>query len=257
MRAVAGLTVVLALTVAGCGKSARTTVLVRGGPSLLRVLEEVGPAFEAEHPDVSIVTDFSCPPCVLPATEGASAKMDVLVSVGDMDIKSLAKRGTIDPGQPATFGTARLALVAPKRGRVQLRGLGDLLTEPVHKVGIGDPEQTDLGHYTQLALQRAGILNELQAKVVVAKSGCDLLKSVALVLYDAAIVYDFCIAADNSSAESVEVLSTRLYDPIPMYVVANRASEVSPQAQEFVDFVASPAARPYLERKGIKADTGQ
>jgi molybdenum ABC transporter molybdate-binding protein len=243
-----------AATLCGCGRGStpHTTLTLRGGPSPLRALGGVIAEFERQHPEITVNADFGCPPCVLPPNPDSNARPDVLVAMGKRDISRLQQAGVLTPGPVSTCGSARLALVAPQNARKPIHVLGDLLTDAVHKVGIGDPEQTDLGAYTVAAFKRAGMYGEIPRKLAPAKSGCDLLKSVALSINDAAIVYDFCVAVDTGSARRVQVLSTDLYDPIPMLIVANQQSEDAAQAQTFVDFVASEAARPLLEAKGVQ-----
>lgn len=257
-----GLSAVLAAAVAtvalsGCAK-APATVVVRGGPSLLDVFQRVGAEYERLHPGTDVVPEFNCPICVLPTIDGAAGRIDVIVATGERDITRFDATDQIAFGTPTAFGTATLALAVPAESNADVRGLGDLLTEQVETIGIGDPETTELGRATKQAMGRAGIWDELYSagasgagKLKTARTGCKLLQWLRLGECDAAVVFDFCVSGPNPPARLVDRLPASTYEPVTLVLAVNERSSAGAQARHFAEFVTGPEGARVLAAAGV------
>ncbi|HCU35175.1 MAG TPA: hypothetical protein DGT21_06830 [Armatimonadetes bacterium] len=250
-------TAIAAVALSGCAK-APEKIVVRGAPSLLDVFQRVGAEYERLHPGIDIVPEFNCPICVLPAIEGAVGRIDVIVATGERDITRFGATDQIAFETPVAFGTATLALAVPAESDVDIRGLGDLLTEPVRTVGIGDPDTTELGRATKQAMSRAGIWDELStaghsgaSKLKTARTGCKLLQWLRLGECDAAVVFDFCLLGPSPPARLVQRLPASTYQPVTLVLAVNERSSVADRARHLAEFVTGPEGAGVLSTAGV------
>ncbi len=256
-------TIGLVVALSGC-ETAPETVVVRGGPSLLDVFQRVGAEYERLHPGTDIVPEFNCPICVLPTIEGAVERIDVIVATGERDIMRFGATDQIAFGTPTAFGTATLALAVSAESKADVRGLGDLLTEQVETIGIGDPETTELGRATRQAMGRAGIWDELYtagasgtSKLKTARTGCKLLQWLRLGECDAAVVFDFCVSGPNPPARLVDRLPASTYEPVTLVLAVNERSSAGAQARHFAEFVTGPEGAGVLAAAGVAPPNGR
>jgi molybdate transport system substrate-binding protein len=257
MSKAAALVVALGVVViAGCrpSGSARTALTVRGGPLLRTVFTEIGSAFSSQHPEIDLRSDFSCPPCVLTSKIREGIDLDVFVSAGDVELDALAKEGVVDRSTRRPMGTAQLVLVVPAGNPAGVRGLGDLHRAKVTNIALGDTETTSPGHYTRQAFEKMGLWEEVKPKLLMTKTGCEALKSVAIGKADAAVLYAFCLEDESGKPQVVAKIPPQLHQPIVLSAtLAPRAPQ--PAATEFADFLQSPAAQQILRKHNIQPVT--
>ena len=228
----------------------RDKLVVRGGPLLQDVFPEVVEQFRAEHADIDIRSDFSCPPCLLTNRLSEAADMDVFIAAGDVERDMLAKSGLLDPATSQVIGSAKLVLAVPPGNPANVRALGDLHRPEVKRIAVGDPDQTSPGRYARQAFQRMGLWDEIKGKLVLTKTGCEALKSVVLGQAEAALLFNFCLHDEAGEPHLVQEVPAKLHDPIAISLTAapNRAG---PAMDAFFEFMGSPTAQAILRRTGI------
>jgi molybdate transport system substrate-binding protein len=232
------------------GGPGRTTLTVRGGPLLRDVFPRVVVEFGKQHPEVEIRSDFSCPPCVLTDRMSEGVDLDVFVSAGDVERDILAKAGLLDPSTTEVVGSTRLVLAVPPGNPANVRALGDLHRPEVKRIAVGDPEQTSPGRYARQAFKNMGLWDEVQGKLSVNKTGCEVLRSVALGQAEAGLLYGFCLHGESGEPILVEELPDKLHDPITLSITAAPGRE-GPAMSAFFAFMATPDAQAILRRAGI------
>jgi len=243
----------VAMALAGCPSTpgrGRTTLVVRGGPLLRDVFPKVVSEFEAQHPEIRLRSDFSCPPCVLTGRMGEGIEMDVFISAGDVERDLLAQGGLLDPSTTEAIGSAKLVVAVPPDNPANVRALGDLHRPEVKRIAVGDPERTSPGRYTRQAFERMGLWDEVKDKLVISKTGCEALKSVMLGQAEAALVYDFCLHGQADEPHLVQEVPDDLHDPITVGVTA-APGRSGPALDAFFQFMQSPVAQAALRRAGI------
>ncbi len=243
------------LAAAGCrpGAATRTSLTVRGGPLLRGVFTEIGAVFASQHPEIDLRSDFSCPPCVLTSKIREGVDLDVFVSAGDVELDVLAKEGIIDRTTRRPIGTAQLVLVVPEGNPAGVHSLGDLHRAQVTSIALGDTETTSPGHYTRQAFEKMGLWAEVKPKLLMTKTGCEALKSVAIGKADAAVLYAFCLEDESGKPQVVAEIPPQLHDPIVVSVTLSR--NAAKPAAEFADFLQSSAARDILRKHNIEPAT--
>ncbi len=242
-----------ALVGPGCARKAPPErVIVRGAPSVGAIVAELGRGFRTIAPDVDVVPDCVCPPCVV-IQDGVETKpYDVWVAWGEWELEQLEKRGGLAFGERAEVGFTRLAIAARRDLAGELHGVSDLQSDAVKAIGVGDPDLVSSGHYAKLALEKAGLWSELEGRFQYSRSGCELLKWLALERrVDAAIVFEACIQHENVSVDVVQELPEDLAPPVPLVFALPSQSADSDAARRFLEYVRSPAASEILRANGL------
>lgn len=234
------------VSLTGC-RTAHTRLTLRGGPSLDALFSELAAAYQQQNPETTVVCDFTCPPCVLYKRPGAITNFDLFASLGQFELDQLKQHGQIDFGASTAIGTTTLSLVTSTRSPVQIKSLADLHRGKLRRIGVGDPETVGVGYYAKQALSKAGLWGELKSRFVYSQSGCELLKWLGLNKeIDAAIVFTLCTDDDRSSVREVIEFPRDLIPPVPLLLAAPRTATHAAEAQRFIDFAHSEAARPIL-----------
>lgn len=146
----------------------------------------VSPLAPAQQPPVRIAAAADLAPCIdrlntasgigATATIGASgsfyaqirngAPYDVFLSADTAYPRALAEAGQADPASLFVYAHGRLALWAAAPG-IRVDGGLRLLTDPsIRRIAIANPEVAPYGKAAKAALQRAGLWEQLQGKLV-------------------------------------------------------------------------------------------
>jgi molybdate transport system substrate-binding protein len=252
-----GLAAVLLLAT-GCRSQApaRARLTIRGGPSLDPLFAELARAYQQQNPDVELVCEFSCPPCIILKRDGLSRDMDLFASLGQFELDSLKAGGHFTFPEARTMGSTRLVLATSQRLKSPVRNIADLLRSSTFKVGMGDPETVGVGYYARQALQRSGLWGELQGRIVLSQSGCELLKWLSLGRdIEAALVFGVCMTPDHKTLLQVHGFPSDVIPPVPLILALSGSAQNVAEARQFMDFCLSAEARPILARYNVKPDS--
>jgi molybdate transport system substrate-binding protein len=142
-------------------------------------------------------------------------------------------------------------LVQPQ-GSAALRGVLDLKSDIIKRIGVGNPASVPVGRYTRDALQADGLWEPLAAKFILADSARQVLNYVARGEVDAGFVYA-TDAADSTSARDkvsvVTVIATQKPVLYPIAVVATSSQPV--QAEAFIASVSGATGQAILGKFGF------
>lgn len=186
----------------------------------------------------------------------AGAPADVFISA-DLDwMKYVADRKLIKPETQSTLLGNRIVLVAPKDSTVQLtiapnfelaKAIGD------GHLAMADVKAVPAGKYGQAALETLGVWDSVKDKIAQAENVRATLALVSRGEAPLGIVYQTDAAADTG----VRIIGTFPADSHPpiLYPVAVLASSDKPEAQAFVDYLKSAAAKPLFEKQGFTVVT--
>ena len=235
--------------------SAPTTLTVFAAASLTGAFGELGKAFEAANPGVTVVFNFAGSQALRTQIEqGASA--DLFASADHKNMDMMVSENLIAGGRYQDFANNRLVVILPAKNPANIQTLQGL-AKPGIKVDLAD-ESVPVGNYARQALSNLSkdptygsdysttvlanvVSNETDVKQVVSK--------VDLGEADAGIVY----VTDARAASDLKTIAIPdKFNVIAMYPLAVLAkSRHADLAAAFIAYVLSADGQAVLEKWGF------
>jgi molybdate transport system substrate-binding protein len=242
-------------TVAPTAKPAPRTLTVFAAASLTGAFGEIGKAFEAANPGVTVAFNFAGSQTLRTQIE-QGAPADVFASADHKNMETMVGENMIADGKYQDFVSNQLVVILPPNNPANLQTLQDL-AKPHIKFDLADAS-VPVGNYARQALTNLSkdstygsdfstkvlanvVSNETDVKQVVSK--------VDLGEADAGIVY----VTDAQAAPDLKSIAIpanfNVIAKYPIAVVANSAH--SDLATGFVSFVLSPDGQAILKKWGF------
>jgi molybdate transport system substrate-binding protein len=228
-------------------------LIVFAAASLKTALDEIAASWQRETGQVVRLSYAGTSSLARQIEQGAPA--DLFVSA-DLDwMAYLADHELV--GEPTALLGSRLVLVAPQDSDVALRlspsaplaaALGD------GRLAMANVQSVPAGRYAKAALESLGLWASVRSRTVQTDNVRATLRLVARGEAPLGIVY-----ATDAMAESlvrvVDVFDESLHPPI-RYLAAPVGRPGKPEAQAFLKYLSSPAARAVFESEGFAVLAG-
>ena len=143
-----------------------------------------------------------------------------------------------------------LVVIVGADSMLKLERPGDLLSNEVEYLALGDPDAVPAGKYARQALTNLNLWEDLKGKVVPAQDVRDALTYVETGAAEAGIVY----ATDAAVSDKVRVvmeISPELTDPVLYPLLFLKRSKENRSAEDFYEFLISPEAGRIFEKFGF------
>ncbi|MED0737244.1 molybdate ABC transporter substrate-binding protein [Aneurinibacillus thermoaerophilus] len=257
------LLVLLLFVLAGCtnsGSSSKSEELsapaekveltISAAASLTDALKEIKAAFEKENSNTIVTYTFGSSGRLAKQIE-QGAPIDAFLSASKKDMDTLQDKNLIAADTRVDFAANELVLVAPKDSSLHIDSFDKLSPEHIKQLAVGEPESVPAGRYTKETLEKIGLWNKLQDKLVLGKDVRQVLTYVESGNADVGVVY----ASDARISKKVKVLAiakSEWHKPIvyPGAVTAN--TQHADQAKAFLKYLASKKGKEILEKYGFK-----
>jgi molybdate transport system substrate-binding protein len=246
-----GVMVGLLIAVSGLPSRAQfRDVLVFAAASLKDALDEANALFLFENGSGVRVSYAASSALAKQIENGAPA--DVFISA-DLDwMDYVAERKLIKPDTRAKFLGNRLALIANADSKILLTiGPNFPLAQALgnNRLAMADPSTVPAGKYGKAALEKLGVWESVAGKIAPAQ---DVRAALVLVSRGEAplgIVYQTDAAADKN-VKVVATFPESSHPPIvyPMAILAGSTNGVAPV---YVQYLLSPKAEPFFEKRGF------
>lgn len=261
-----GSVLLLFLLLAGCAQmpapparpaeTAPVELIVFAAASLTNAFGEVGQAFQAAHPEITVIANYG----------GSSGLATQLMEGGVADLFASANKSqmqkVVDAGRieetPRLFATNRLVVIVPGDNPAGIETLADL-GKPGVKLLLAVPGVPVRDYADQMLQNLAadGSFGKAFADAVYVNLVSEeenvrqVTAKVALGEADAGIVYTSDVTPDIAAAvRQIEVPDT--YNVIAAYPIARLSDAPHPeQAQAFIDFILSQEGQTILQKWGL------
>jgi len=246
----------LAAVSTGCGHKPaprpqpKVTLLVHAGAALRPALDELGVAFEKKT-GLKVDFNYKGSACLLPDVS-ASHKGDVYIP-GEMYFMQQAIDGKFVKPECCTVATMSTVLVVQAGNPKGIHRVEDL-TKPGVRVGTGDPKVVAFGRAAKECCDRAGVWKKVEKNVTMSgQNVSEVGNAVKMKHVDAAIIWNATAALYNDKEiEVIPICKQQLVcSDVPVGVVAY--TKYPQEAQQFVDFLASPEATAIFVKHGFGA----
>ncbi|MEV6980408.1 molybdate ABC transporter substrate-binding protein [Sphaerisporangium sp. NPDC051017] len=221
-----------------------TTLNVFAAASLTETFTELGKAFEAAHPGVSVKFNFgSSATLAQQITQGAPA--DVFAAASPATMKTVTDASLA--ASPVTFVRNKLEIAVPPDNPAKVDALSDL-ADPKVKVALC-AAQVPCGAAAVKALDAAGVTVK---PVTLEQDVKATLTKVRLGEVDAALVYKTDVLAAQGQVTGIPFPEAD--KAINDYPIAPLTKAPAPEpARQFVDLVLSPEGKAVLTKAGFEA----
>jgi len=247
VRYLALVSLVLAL---GCskGKAADAKrVRVAAASDLSRAFEEVGKEFTAR---TGITPEFNFGSSGLLAKQiEQSAPFFLYAAANKKFVEQVIKAGSCDASTAKLYGRGRI-VAWTRAGAPAPQKLADLVDPKFKRIAIANPEHAPYGVAAKQALERAGLWEQLESRIVYGENiqatlvyGRDGNADVALVALSLAVV--------TQGGVSLQIDPT-LHDPLDQQLVVCGKGDEADRARQLADFITSAEGREIMSRYGFQ-----
>lgn len=179
--------------------------------------------------------------------QGAPA--DLFISADESQMDVLAREGLLREGSRIDLLGNQLAVVVPNDRSRSFAGIAQIADPAIRRIAIGDPAAVPAGVYARQYLEKEGLWQAVQARIVPTTSVRAALVAVESGAADAAIVYrtDARVALRATVAFVVPLER----GPRIVYPAAIMRASKSGEAARFLDFLRGAAAARIFQRFGF------
>ena len=225
-------------------------VLVFAAASMKNALDDVAAQWLRETGKKVLISYAASNTLIKQIEQGAPA--DIFISA-DLDWMSYGEqKGLIKTDSRSNLLGNRLVLVAPKDSSISVDLKPGLDLAALLKGGhlaMGNVDAVPAGKYGKAALEKLGAWDGVKDKIAQSESVRAALVLVSRGEAPFGVVYQTDAVADPG----VKIVGTFPEDTHPpiIYPVALTKDTTNPDAQAFLNYIRSPAARPAFERQGF------
>src|SRR5579863_7538454 len=229
-----------------------TELTVAAAADLRGALKDIGDGFEKKT-GISVRLSFGASGALTQQIENG-APFDVFLSA-DMDYpRQLIRDGQADGPTPYQYAVGKLVLWAPADSPldVEHKGMSVLLDPFVKKIAIANPQHAPYGRAAVEALKHAGLYDRLSDRLVTGENISQAAQFVESGNAQAGFVaLAHAIAPAMMGKGKHWEVPADYYAPLAQGVVAISRSSHKKEAQQFLDYLKTNAAKEVLQKYGF------
>jgi molybdate transport system substrate-binding protein len=225
-------------------------VEVFAAASLTDALNEIAATYEKSGGD-KIIFNFAASN-TLDMQIKAGAPADIFFSADEAKMDDLEKNGEVVKGTRKDILSNSLVIVVPVDSSVILTSAAQLADPKIQKIALGQPQSVPAGIYAMEYLQKIGIWEQVEARVIPTESVRAALAAVETGNVDAGIVYK----TDALHSKKVKVAyAVPVADgPAIAYPAALvQGSKNAASAKKFLDYLGKGSSLKIFEKYGFIA----
>lgn len=180
----------------------------------------------------------------------SGAPVDVFISADEAQMDLVAAAGLVKAGSRVDVLRNQLAVAVPSDRPRTFKSVREIADPAFKRIAIGDPAAVPAGVYAKEYLEKEGLWDAVQARIVPTGSVRAALAAVESGAVDAAIVYRTDVRVSVKSTVAWVVPADR--GPRILYPAAIVASSTAPgESERFIEYLRSDPAARLFERFGF------
>lgn len=180
----------------------------------------------------------------------SGAPVDVFISADEAQMDLVAAAGLVKDGSRVALLRNQLAVAVPSDRPRTFKSVRDIADPAFRRIAVGDPAAVPVGVYAKQYLEKEGLWDAVQARIVPTGSARAALAAVESGAVDAAIVYRTDVRVSVKASIAWVVPADR--GPRIVYPAAIVGTSTAPgESKRFLDYLRSDPAARIFERFGF------
>ncbi|MGQ9875114.1 MAG: molybdate ABC transporter substrate-binding protein [Chloroflexus sp.] len=225
-----------------------TSLTIAAAADLTPAFNEIGPLFTAKT-GVPVVFNFGSTGQLAQQIE-RGAPVDIFYAANRSFIEDLEKKQIVDPSSLMVYAQGRITIWTRADSALQPQQISDLIDPAYKRIAIANPEHAPYGQAAREALERAGIWDEVQDRLVFGENVAQTLTIADTGNVEVAIV---ALSLSIQSNGHWVLIPAELHPDHPLIQMAGmvRSSRYPTAGRQFMEFVNGPEGRPIMEKYGF------
>jgi len=237
--------VALLFLLAACAPT-QPTLTVSAAADLQLAFTEIGSAFE-QQTGTRVVFNFGSTG-QLAQQIAQGAPVDLFAAANRAYVDDLAARGFIRADSVQLYARGRITLWTRADHPASLQSLADLARSDIKRVAIANPEHAPYGVAARQALQKAGVWEAIQPKLVFGENVSQTKQFADTGNADVAII---ALSLSVGSPGRWVLIPQELHTPLDQALGIVKGAKNENGARTFIEFVNSPAGRAVMIKYGF------
>jgi len=230
----------------------RAAVSIAAAGDLTFCLDELNAQFRKVHSNVTLTVTVGASGNFFAQIQ-RGAPFDVFLSADMNYPRELVRAGKADGKSLTRYAVGHIVLWTVKPHLVVTNGLGVLTNAGVRKIAIASPEHAPYGRAAKAALEKAGLWNALQSRIVIGENIAQTAQFVESGNVDAGIVALSLVSAPKLKGVGAWwPVPEELHPRLEQGAVLTRRAETNAAARVYLDFLRSDEARAVFNRFGFR-----
>jgi molybdate transport system substrate-binding protein len=227
------------------------TLNIAAAADLTLCLQDLDAAFARIHPEVELKPTTGSSGNFLAQIKNG-APFDVFLSADMSYPRQLVKDGQADESSLTMYATGHLVLWSTNPAVDVSQGLEVLKIDAVKKFAIANPDVAPYGRAARAALEKAGLWDALQPKLVRGENIAQTAQFVQTGSVDAGIVsLSLVVAPKVAGAGKYWRVPEDQYPVLEQGAVITAKGAGNPAARAYIEFLRTPEARAVFDKYGF------
>ena len=256
----AALAALLALTLAlaGCGAKAPSkeqaaapaappeTLTVAAAADLAVAFKELGQNFE-KATGSKVEFSFGSTGMLAQQIENG-APFDIFAAANVSFVEGLKSKGKVIADTQKLYARGRIGLTTLASSPLAVKELADLTKPEIKKIAIANPEHAPYGLAAKQALEKAGVWDKIQDKLVYGKNIQDTLTLIQTGNAEAGII---ALSLVKQGEVNFSLIDGELHKPLDQAMAVISGTKHEALARKFVDYVNNSEGRAIMKKYGF------
>lgn len=226
-------------------------LLVAAASDLSLAFKEIGQQFEKDT-NSKIEFSFGSTGTLAQQIENG-APFDVFAAANISFVEDLKAKGKVIADSQQLYAQGRIGLAVPAKSRFQPKELKDLLDPSIKKIAIANPDHAPYGLAAKQALQKTGLWDQIEPKLVYGKNISETLVFITTGNAEAGIIAQSIAKADEVK---FQLIDPSLHEPLNQAIAVVHGTGQEQLARKFIQYVNEPASRKIMQKYGFAPPPG-
>jgi molybdate transport system substrate-binding protein len=221
-------------------------LIVAAAADLVLAFREIEPLYEASS-GIEVQLIFSSSGTAREQIEHG-APYDVYASANIAYVDYLIEKDCIIPDSKELYAIGRIGVATLIEGRFRVEGASDLLKPEIKKLAIADPSHAPYGSAAKEAMERLGLWDGIESKLIYAKDIQHCLTLLRSGNVEAAFI---SLSVFDHREMRFFLLDDSLHSPLKQAIAVVKRTKNEGAAREFIRFVNGPQGRAIMKKYGF------